>query len=99
MKIIKKLVDEIAEEIEGAKDYAETAAEHKMNGEMAKAVKYKEMAHDELRHAEILHSFVKEEIEKASKVFTPPVSMMEEWQNSHRRYIEHAAWIKQMLEM
>lgn len=47
MRSIKKYVDAIEEELEGAKDYAEKAIEAKAKGDMEKASRYKEMATDE----------------------------------------------------
>ena len=40
-----------------------------------------------------------EEIEELRKVYTPPQEMMDKWDSDHRKYIEQAAWIKQMLTM
>ena len=57
------------------------------------------MANDELKHASYIHDKAVEEIEELSKVYTPPESMMEKWNSEHKKYIEKAAWIKQMLTL
>lgn len=99
MRTIKKMAEHIDEELEGAKEYAEKYVEAKAKGNMNMANKYKEMASDELRHAGYIHEFAVAEIESVSKVFTPPVEMMEKWEKSHKEYVEKAAWIRQMLAM
>ena len=99
MTIIKKYVEDIEEELEGAKEYAEKYVECKVKDNMSAANRYKEMAMDELKHSSYLHEWAVEEIEKISKVYTPPVAMMEKWEKSHKEYVEKAAWIKQMLSM
>lgn len=99
MRSIKAYVEHIDEELEGAKDYAEKYVEAKAKGNMSMANKYKEMASDELRHAGYVHEFAVAEIDALSKVYTPPVEMQKKWEESHREYVEKAAWIRQMLSM
>ena len=99
MKSIKKYVDAIEEELEGAKEYAECYVEEKVKDNRAKAEKYKEMAMDELKHASYVHEWAVEKIEQVSKVYTPPSEMLEVWEKSHREYVEKASWIKQMLSL
>lgn len=99
MRSIKKYVEAIEEELEGAKDYAEKAVEAKAKGDMDKAARYREMANDELKHMSYLHGWAIAEIEAISKVFKPPVEMQEKWDKAHSSYVESVAWIKQMLSM
>lgn len=99
MRSIKAYVEHIDEELEGAKDYAEKYVEAKAKGNMSMANKYKEMATDELRHAGYVHEFAVAEIDALSKVYTPPVEMQKKWEESHKEYVEKAAWIRQMLSM
>lgn len=99
MQRIKELVDHIDEELCGAKEYAECYLTYKAKGNSTYANKYKEMATDELKHSNYLHEIAITEIEELNRVYTPPVEMEEEWDKSHKRYIEKAAWIKQMLAM
>ena len=99
MKIIKKYVEHIEEEIEGAKEYAERYVEYKAKGDMQTASKFKAMAEDELHHASIIHEQAVKEIDQLSKVITPPAEMMEKWQHEHAEYVENAAWVRQMLAL
>ena len=99
MKHIKMFVDQIDEELEGAKDYAEKYVECKAKNNMAHANKYKEMAQQELVHAMNIHGFAVEAIELLNKVYTAPVEMQEKWDHAHKEYVEKAAWIKQMLTL
>jgi hypothetical protein len=99
MRAIKKYVEAIDEEIEGAKEYAERYVECKAKGDMSKANRYKEMASDEIKHAMYIHEWAIAEIEEIKKVFVPPVDMLEKWEKAHKEYVEKVAWIKQMLSL
>ena len=99
MRSIKKFVDAIDEELESAKEYAEKYVEHKAKNDMQTATRYKEMANDELKHANYIHEWAVKEIQDLSKVYTAPVEMQEAWEKSHKVYVETVAWIKQMLNM
>ena len=99
MTRIKKLAEEMEDEIHSAKEYAEEYLTFKAKDNSTWANRYKEMANDELRHAEYLHDRAVAEIDELSKVYTPPEEMLEKWEHEHREYIEKAAWVKQMLSM
>ena len=99
MRAIKKYVEAIDEELHGAKEYAENYLEAKVKGDAQLATRYKEMANDELKHAMYQHENAVKAIDEISKVYTPPVEMVEKWEKSHKEYVEKAAWIKQMLAM
>lgn len=99
MKSIKKYVDLIEEEIEGAKDYAEKYVECKAKGNTARAQKYKEMSTDELKHVTYIHDMAVQDIEELRKIYTPPVEMEEKWDKAHKEYVESVAWVKQMLTL
>lgn len=99
MTIIKKYVETIEEELEGAKKYAEKYVENKVMGDMQKASKYNDMATDELKHAMYEHEWAAKAVNEISKVYTPPEEMMEKWEKAHKEYVEKVAWIKQMLSM
>lgn len=99
MRAIKKFVDAIEEEIKSAKEYAEEYVEYKAKGDMQVANRYKEMANDELKHANYEHEWAVKEIENVSKVYTAPVEMQEAWNKAHKEYVEKVAWIKQMLAL
>ena len=98
MRTIKEYVDKLKEEIEDASNYAEAYVECKASGNIDRANKYKEMARDELRHAEIIHQFAVAKIEEVSKIYTPPAEMEEAWRKAHKEYVKHVAEIKIMLE-
>jgi len=100
MKKIKEYVDGIDEEICGAKDYIEKALWYKAQGNTIRYNKYKEMAIQELGHADALHTYAVEDIAKLQEVYPDvPADMMDKWNNSHKEYVERVAWIKQMLSM
>jgi len=99
MTYIKHLVDDICEEVESAKEYAEKYVEMKAKNDISWANRFKEMANDELNHGMYLHEYVTQEIEKLRKVYTPPQEMLDMWDKTHIEYVEKVAWIKQMLTM
>lgn len=99
MRYIKHYVDQIEDEIASAENYAEKSVESKAKGNAQNAAKYKAMAEDELRHAMFFHELATKEIEELSKIYTPPVEMLDKWEHEHREYVEKVALIKQMLSM
>jgi hypothetical protein len=99
MRLIDKMIDRIDDELEGAKKYGEMYIEEKAKGNIAKANTYKEMAHDELKHATYLHEMAVKAIEEVRQYYTPPVAMLEAWEKSHAEFVERTAWVKQMLSM
>lgn len=99
MTRIKKLADEIKDELGSAKEYAEEYLTFKARDNTNWANKYKEMAQDELKHAGYIHERVVAEIEELRKTYTPPQEMLDKWNSDHKKYIEKSAWIKQMLAM
>lgn len=99
MTRIKDLADEMKDELCSAKEYAEEYLTFKAKDDSAWANRYKEMANDELKHAGYIHERVVADIEELRKVYTPPQEMLDKWDADHKKYIEKAAWIKQMLAM
>lgn len=99
MRRIKELTEQISEELEGAKRYAESYLDFKAAGDSRQAGRFQEMAQDELKHAGYIHDLAVAEIDKLRTVYTPPADMEEAWNLSHKRYIERAAWIRQMMAM
>ena len=100
MKKIKDYVDKIDDELNGAKEYIEKALWYKSKGDTNRYTKFKEMSIQELGHANNIHQFAVEDIEQLEKVYPDiPQAMMDKWTESHNRYIEKAAWIKQMQSM
>lgn len=99
MRYIKELADNIMEEVEDAKKYAEKSLEHKAWDDSYAASRYHQLAEDELSHASFLHELVTKQIKKLGEVYTPPSCLQEEWGKMHKEFTEKAAWIKQMLNM
>lgn len=99
MKRIKDLVDNIGDELNDAKMYAESYLDAKANGDQEHTQHYMEMSKDELKHSGYLHEIAVQEINKLREVYTPPQEMIDVWEKSHKEYIEKAAWIKQMLTL
>lgn len=99
MTRIKELADEMKEELCSAKEYAEEYLTYKAKEDSGWANRYKEMATDELKHADYIHERVVGEIDELKKVYTPPEEMLAKWDSDHKKYIEKAAWIRQMLAM
>lgn len=98
MTKIKRLIENMDDEIESAKNYAECYLEKKAKGD-SWASKFKDMSNDEIKHAMYLHDYIIQEIDTLRKVYTPPSEMQEAWDKSHVKYVEKVAWIKKMLEM
>jgi len=100
MTKIKKYVEDIGEELEGAKHYIEKALEYKAAGNATRYARYKEMSAQELAHAMTLHEYAVQDIEQLKAVYPDiPQDMMEKWDKSHVKFVEKAAWIKQMQSM
>lgn len=99
MKRIQVIVDEMDEEIESAKKYIEDALTFKVKGQKSYYEKFKEMANDEMKHANYLHEYAVEQINELSSVYTPPEEMVEKWKHEHKKYIEDVAQLKVMLTM
>ena len=102
---IKKYVEGIADELDGAKNYIETALEYKAMGNsspenMERYNAYKAMSIQELEHGTRLHQFAVQDIEKLKAVYPEiPSEMLDKWNKSHVDFVEKAAWIKQMQSM
>lgn len=99
MRAIKKYVEALKEEVEGAKEYAECYIEAKASGQLQRASKCKEMAHDELKHAMYIHEWAVNKVNEISDVYTPPIEMEEAWKRAHKEYAEEVAMVKKMLEL
>lgn len=99
MKIIKRLVCKIDEELKDAQNYAEMYVEKKALNENEWATKFRLMAEDELRHAMIMHDYSVQKIERLRQVYSPSEDMLDKWNKAHADYVDRVAWIKQMLAM
>ena len=99
MTAIKDLVDQIDEELDGAKKYAEAYVQAKVDDDSYWKARYHEMAEDELKHADYIHELTAKKIKALGEVLVPPQAMLDKWESSHKDYVERAAWIRQMLSM
>lgn len=99
MRHIQKLVEHIEDELESAKDYAESYIEHKAKGDSSTASRFKTMAEDELSHAMFFHEMAVKEIDTVSKLYAPPAEMLEKWEHEHREYVDRVSRIKQILSL
>lgn len=98
MKIIQDLVEEIKDELHGAKCYAKKATRYKTeNPTMAKM--YYDMANDELKHSDMLHVEAVRAIDKQRAIEQPPQYMLDRWDEEHKKYVDKSAKIKVMLQM
>ena len=100
MTKIKKYVDDIKDELDGAKHYIETALEYKAMGDSDRYSGYKAMSQAEIEHANRLHQYAVQDIEKLKAVYPDiPPDMMDKWDKAHVDFVEKTAWIKQMQSM
>ena len=98
MKIIAQIVDFIDDELDGAEDYAECAIEYKSDHPKL-AAKLHELAEAEMGHVKILHSEVVRLIEDyRSTNGEPPKEMLAVYNFEHKKQINRAAIIRQMIE-
>lgn len=97
MKIIDDIIENIDEEIDGAKEYAERYIQSKARGEHTRAAKYKDMADDEIRHASYLCEFAVVDVDYIKKVYSLPVDDDMKWEKAQKRFHECMAMVKQML--
>lgn len=100
MTKIKRYVEGIDEELHDAKKYIELALAYKAAGDSTRYARYKEMSIQELAHANTLHEYAVQDIEKLRSVYPEiPQDMQDKWDHSHVKYVERAAWIRQMQAM
>lgn len=95
MRIIKKMAEQIKEEISGAKEYAKLAVHYKQEYPTISKIYY-DMANDELKHADLLHMEIVKLIEKQRAIEPPPQIMLELWEYEHKEYIEAYSIVKNM---
>lgn len=100
MNKIKHYAESIDEELDGAKEYIETALEYKVRGDAQRYNRYKEMSSQELTHANSLHEFAVQDIDELKRVIPDvPQEMLDKWEHAHKEFVEKAAWIRQMHTM
>lgn len=102
MRLIKKLIHNINEELHDAEKYIDCGLAHKHDGTDLDAL-FTKLAAAELDHANWLHEAVVKEIEKFRSTMHhsehPPAYMVELWEEMHEEYIEKFAILKHKLEL
>lgn len=100
MKIIKNLVEDINEELEGAEHYAKLATQYKEDDRELSDT-YAKLANVELDHVNALHGQVVRIIKewKATSGKEVPAPMQAVWDWEHNKSMDTAARIKTMLDM
>ena len=99
MKIIEKLSEMIAEELNDAEKYVTEALQTKDTDKRLADVFY-DLSGQEMEHAKMLHGEVTRLIEDyKSKNGAPPESMLAVYNYLHRKQVDHASHIKAMIAM
>lgn len=100
MKVIKCLVEDIAEELEGAEHYAKLATQYK-DEDRELADTYAKLSGVELEHVSALHGQVVRVIKawKATSGQETPAAMAVIWDYEHQRAVDKSAKIKILLDM
>ena len=94
MKIIKKLSEQIEEELDGAEEYAKDALKYKDEHPTLARMFY-EISTEEMRHVDMLHGEVVSLIEKHRREKgDPPEAMMAVYNYLHEKHIDHANKVK-----
>ena len=99
MKIIKKLSEKIAEEIEDADCYAKMALEYRdQYPELARVVN--NIAMQEMDHMNSLHTIVTNLIDQYRRTNgDPPPAMQAVYDYLHQKHIDHAVKVKALQAM
>ena len=99
MKIIEKLSDKIAKEIDCAEEYAKCALNYKEERPQLAEVFYR-IANEKIAHMGLLHGQVVAIIDEyRKKEGESPEVMKTLYEILHRKHIEHAAAVKGMLAL
>ena len=99
MDKVKMYADEICEELEGAKSYAECYVDSKIMNNSTSATRYKEMATDELKHASYLHDMLIQYMDDTKKAIQVPKEMQDTWKECNGDFVYKTAVVKQMLTL
>lgn len=99
MRLIKKLIHNINEELHDAEKYIDCGLAHKNDGTDLNTL-FTKLAAAELDHATWLHEAVVKEIDKIkATTHNIPEFMIELWGEMHEEYVEKFAVLKNKLEL
>lgn len=99
MYYINDLYHHVDDELTGCQMYAEESIKVKARGNSQWASRFKEMASQELQHAQYLHEYVIQEITNIKTVYNPTEEEIEKWDKCDRKFYEKEAMLKVMLSM
>jgi hypothetical protein len=99
MKTLDRMIDDLEEEVEGAREYAEKYIDCRAKGNIPRANKYKEMAQDELKHAGYIRDFAIADAEGIKRVHTLTEEEEHKWEHSHKKLNDEIAMIQHLLSM
>ena len=99
MKLIDKMLEHLEEEVEGAREYAEKYIECKARGNIARANRYKEMAHDELKHANFLKEMDMADVDELSRVYAMTEEEKTCWEHGMKHLTDQMAMVMHILAM
>ena len=97
MQKIKKYVDQIREELDGAEEYVEKYIENKLEGKNDRALLYKQLAQDEIRHSDVIHKIALEDIEQLNSIYNPSSEMLATWDKAHIEFVNKYKWIESLI--
>ena len=97
-KIIE-LIEEMDEELDGAKNYAIKAEACFEHGNVANATAYAEMAKQEMEHYDKLHKMLTGKLEEHTKTSGDHDSLKAMYDYHHRKQTEKMAKVKQVISM
>ena len=97
MRKLEKMIDDIHDEVDGAREYAEKYIDSKAKGNVPRATKYKEMATDELKHANYIRDFAIADAEGIKRVHTLTEEEVEAWEHAHKRLNDAIAMVQHLL--
>jgi len=99
MRIVKQLLAQINDELDGAKDYAINALDLKQSKPELSRL-YKDMASTEYQHANSLHEWAVRYVDEArASGVVPPPEMIEKWEQEHRLAIARQAEVKVYIDL
>lgn len=99
MIVIRDIVENIRDELEDVKKYAEAAARTRMDDPEVSAV-YADLGAEEIKHAERLHRTAVDLIEKErARGREAPPAMRAIWDYEHKIMMEDMAKARHMLEI